>query len=160
MWWWRSHDQSVTGAHTVHSSWIFSQILNLKGTNLSPPAYFEVIGSVIDPTTIKMYHCIDLGSDIGSYRFNLTWPLYWSSTGRLGPCKWYSKAHSRSSILFKNVCRAWVAFSCVCNCNTCLYFTSGPSPLDAHIERPYSANLPHIPPPVSGTHWPVPREVV
>ncbi|KAJ7266909.1 replication factor A protein 3 [Mycena haematopus] len=36
----------------------------LPDTHMAPDTYYEVIGSVINPTSIKMYHCISMGPDL------------------------------------------------------------------------------------------------
>ncbi|KAJ7691722.1 replication factor A protein 3 [Mycena rosella] len=36
----------------------------LPDTHMAPDAYYEVIGSVVNPTTIKMYQCIDMGTNL------------------------------------------------------------------------------------------------
>ncbi|KAF7344537.1 hypothetical protein MSAN_01935600 [Mycena sanguinolenta] len=33
----------------------------LPDTHMAPDTYYEVIGSVIDPTSLRMYHCICMG---------------------------------------------------------------------------------------------------
>lgn len=36
----------------------------LPNTHMAPDNYYEVIGSVVNPTTIKLFQCIPLGSDL------------------------------------------------------------------------------------------------
>ncbi|KAJ7461849.1 replication factor A protein 3 [Mycena galericulata] len=36
----------------------------LPNVNMEPEMYCEVVGSVVDPTTIKVYKCIPMGSDL------------------------------------------------------------------------------------------------
>ncbi|KAJ7940650.1 replication factor A protein 3 [Mycena leptocephala] len=38
--------------------------VTLLSDQLSPDEYFEVIGSVTNATTIKMFRCMDLGNDL------------------------------------------------------------------------------------------------
>ncbi|KAJ7472289.1 replication factor A protein 3 [Mycena galericulata] len=36
----------------------------LPDTHMAPDTYYEVLGSVVDPTTIKMYQCTPMGTDL------------------------------------------------------------------------------------------------
>jgi hypothetical protein len=33
---------------------------------MAPDTYYEVIGTAMNSTTIKMYHCIPMGTDLGA----------------------------------------------------------------------------------------------
>ncbi|KAJ7741458.1 hypothetical protein DFH07DRAFT_751132 [Mycena maculata] len=36
----------------------------LPDTHMASDTYYEVLGSVTNPTTIKMYHCIPMGTNL------------------------------------------------------------------------------------------------